>query len=77
MKQIKIQGKRAQVEMSGRGYVTVRVPDLDVLERASMEEETKARLSEDKAGWRAEMARLESEAIKAARAAAKEALKQG
>lgn len=74
MKAIKIQGRRAQVELSGRGHVTVRVPDLDVLVCLSMDADVKARLSNDKEGWQKEMARLETEAIKVARAAAKVAL---
>lgn len=75
MQIIKIQGRRAEVTLSGRGYVTVRVPQLSVFVYLPMEPETKTKLSSDPEGWRQEMGRLESEALRLARVAVKEVLK--
>jgi len=66
VKQIKIQGKVAWVEPSGRGYVTIRTNGFDPITLDLTQDEKQAGLQDD-AKWAAAMTRLEAKAIKLAR----------
>ena len=61
MQIIKIQGKRATIERSGRGYVAVKCGPFHVLKE--IDSLLKTKLSSDIAGWNKEMYRSENEAI--------------
>ena len=64
--EIKINGKHAQVERSGRGYVMIRARGHGPI-CIEMDEKLKFQLENDPHAWNAEMDRLEQRVIEQAR----------